>query len=156
MSWMECVRLDLVWYALCFIWQDRLNERLAGLSAPTHDLPPQDTREKKFTGRCRLYIGNLTNDVTEDEITQLFQPYGESAELFVNKEKNFAFIRLVSDYILIVTHVSCQLNLFFYDSCKNVLSVEYKQWRKRRNYRMIVVIKTCGYISELHISTVSS
>jgi hypothetical protein len=60
-----------------------------------------------------LYIGNLTNDVTEDEITQLFQPYGETAELFVNKEKNFAFIRLVSDYILIVTHVSCQLNLFF-------------------------------------------
>ncbi|GFG40361.1 hypothetical protein Cfor_00558 [Coptotermes formosanus] len=78
---------------LCLDW-DRLNERLAGLSAPTHDLPPQDTREKKFTGRCRLYIGNLTNDVTEDEITQLFQPYGETAELFVNKEKNFAFIRL--------------------------------------------------------------
>lgn len=74
--------------------EDRLNERLAGLSAPTHDLPPQDTREKKFTGRCRLYIGNLTGDVTEEEITLLFQPYGETAELFVNKEKNFAFIRL--------------------------------------------------------------
>jgi RNA recognition motif-containing protein len=41
----------------------------------------------------------LTSDVTEDEITQLFQPYGETAELFVNKEKNFAFIRLVSDDI---------------------------------------------------------
>jgi proline- and glutamine-rich splicing factor len=69
---------------------------LAGLSAPTHDLAPQDIREKKFTGRCRLYIGNLTSDVTEEEITLLFQPYGETAELFVNKEKNFAFIRLVS------------------------------------------------------------
>jgi hypothetical protein len=70
-----------------------------------------------------LYIGNLTNDVTEDEITQLFQPYGETAELFVNKEKNFAFIRLVSVYILIVTDASCKLNVFC-NSCKNVLSVE--------------------------------
>jgi RNA recognition motif-containing protein len=58
-----------------------------------------------------LYIGNLTNDVTEDEITQLFQPYGETAELFVNKEKNFAFIRLVRGYIMIVAHSLCQLNL---------------------------------------------
>ncbi|XP_067013270.2 hrp65 protein isoform X2 [Anabrus simplex] len=73
---------------------DRLNERLAALSAPTHDLPPQDHSEKKFSGRCRLYIGNLTSDVTEEEMTQLFSPYGEVAELFVNKEKNFAFIRL--------------------------------------------------------------
>lgn len=99
---------------MCFIWQDRLNERLAGLSAPTHDLPPQDTREKKFTGRCRLYIGNLTNDVTEEEITQLFQPYGETAELFVNKEKNFAFIRLVRGYIMFVTHAFWKWNLFLY------------------------------------------
>nr|CAD7257616.1 unnamed protein product [Timema shepardi] len=50
--------------------------------------------EKKFSGRCRLYIGNLTNDVTEEEMQQLFSPYGETSELFVNKEKNFAFIRM--------------------------------------------------------------
>nr|CAD7586551.1 unnamed protein product [Timema genevievae] len=73
---------------------DRLNERLAALAAPTHDLPPQDVSEKKFSGRCRLYIGNLTNDVTEEEMQQLFSPYGETSELFVNKEKNFAFIRM--------------------------------------------------------------
>ncbi|KAJ9574133.1 hypothetical protein L9F63_008491 [Diploptera punctata] len=77
---------------------DRLNERLAGLSAPTHDLPPQDIREKKFTGRCRLYIGNLTNDVTEEEINELFRPYGETAELFVNKEKNLHLSDWISDY----------------------------------------------------------
>nr|CAD7398812.1 unnamed protein product [Timema poppensis] len=74
--------------------KDRLNERLAALAAPTHDLPPQDVSEKKFSGRCRLYIGNLTNDVTEEEMQQLFSPYGETSELFVNKEKNFAFIRM--------------------------------------------------------------
>ncbi|KAG8225554.1 hypothetical protein J437_LFUL002071 [Ladona fulva] len=73
---------------------DRLNERLSALSGPTHDLPPQDGREKKFSGRCRLYVGNLTNDVTEEEINQMFTPYGETSEVFVNKDKNFAFIRL--------------------------------------------------------------
>lgn len=66
------------------------------ISGPTHDLPPQETTEKKFSGRNRLYIGNLTNDVTDEEIQQMFQQYGEISELFVNKEKNFAFLRMVS------------------------------------------------------------
>ncbi|XP_046399520.1 hrp65 protein-like isoform X3 [Ischnura elegans] len=74
--------------------EDRLNERLAALAGPTLDLPPQDVREKKFSGRCRLYVGNLTNDVTEEEINTMFTPYGETSEVFVNKDKNFAFIRL--------------------------------------------------------------
>lgn len=69
---------------------------MAGLGGPTHDLPPLDVVEKKFAGRNRLYIGNLTNDVSEEEMQQLFAPFGETSELFVNKEKNFAFIRLVS------------------------------------------------------------
>lgn len=70
-------------------------ERIMAISGPTHDLPPQETTEKKFSGRNRLYIGNLTNDVTDEEIQQMFQQYGEISELFVNKEKNFAFLRMV-------------------------------------------------------------
>lgn len=66
------------------------------ISGPTHDLPPQETIEKKFSGRNRLYIGNLTNDVTEEEIQQMFQQYGETSELFLNKEKNFSFVKMVS------------------------------------------------------------
>ncbi|XP_043513106.1 hrp65 protein-like isoform X1 [Frieseomelitta varia] len=73
---------------------DRLMERIMAISGPTHDLPPQETTEKKFSGRNRLYIGNLTNDVTDEEIQQMFQQYGEISELFVNKEKNFAFLRM--------------------------------------------------------------
>lgn len=65
------------------------------IGGPTHELPPQEISEKKFMGRSRLYIGNLTNDTTPEEITQLFQPYGESTELFINKEKNFAFVKMV-------------------------------------------------------------
>lgn len=66
-----------------------------GIGGPTHDLPPQDTSEKKFSGRNRLYIGNLTADVTEEELQKMFAPYGETTEHFINKEKNFAFLRLV-------------------------------------------------------------
>lgn len=74
---------------------DRLMERIMSLSGPTHDLPPQDTSEKKFNGRNRLYVGSLPNDITEDEIKTMFTPFGETAELFLNKEKNFAFVRMV-------------------------------------------------------------
>lgn len=73
---------------------DRLNDRIATISGPTIELPPIDSKEKKFSGRCRLYIGNLTSDVTEEEIQQLFSPYGETSELFINSEKMFAFIRM--------------------------------------------------------------
>lgn len=70
-------------------------ERVMTISGPTHELPPQDMAEKKFSGRNRLYIGNLTNDVTEEEIQTMFRKYGEISELFVNKEKSFAFLRMV-------------------------------------------------------------
>lgn len=70
-------------------------ERVMAISGPTHELPPQDITEKKFSGRNRLYVGNLTNDVSEEEIQTLFQKFGEISELFVNKEKSFAFLRMV-------------------------------------------------------------
>ncbi|XP_036370421.1 non-POU domain-containing octamer-binding protein isoform X3 [Octopus sinensis] len=50
--------------------------------------------EKKFTGRCRLFVGNLTPDITEDDFRKLFQPYGEISEVYVNASKGFGFIRL--------------------------------------------------------------
>lgn len=73
-----------------------LANKLKDLVGPLIDLPPLDQSEVKFNGRSRLYIGNLTGDVTEEEIQALFAPYGETAELFVNKEKNFGFIKVVS------------------------------------------------------------
>ncbi|KAF9791458.1 hypothetical protein SFRURICE_007475 [Spodoptera frugiperda] len=71
-----------------------LANKLKDLMGPLMDLPPIDQTEVKFNGRSRLYIGNLTGDVTEDEITSLFAPFGETAELFLNKEKNFGFIKM--------------------------------------------------------------
>lgn len=70
--------------------------KLKELVGPMIDLPQIDQTELKFNGRSRLYIGNLTSDVTEEEIMNLFGQFGEAAELFLNKEKNFGFIKMVS------------------------------------------------------------
>lgn len=52
--------------------------------------------QKKFTGRCRLFVGNITPDTTEEQFKQMFTPYGEVSEVFVNAGRGFGFIRLVS------------------------------------------------------------
>uniref|UniRef100_A0A3Q3J870 RRM domain-containing protein n=1 Tax=Monopterus albus TaxID=43700 RepID=A0A3Q3J870_MONAL len=52
--------------------------------------------EKTYTQRCRLFIGNLPNDLTEEDFRKLFAKYGEPSEVFVNKGKGFGFIRLES------------------------------------------------------------
>lgn len=70
--------------------------KLKEIGGSTIDLPALDQTEQKFSGRNRLYIGNLTNDISEQEILDMFNQYGETSELFVNKDKNFAFIRIVS------------------------------------------------------------
>jgi proline- and glutamine-rich splicing factor len=54
--------------------------------------------EKKFTQRCRLFVGNLTPDTTEDDFKGLFAKYGEISEVFLNKSKGFGFIRLVNNF----------------------------------------------------------
>lgn len=72
-----------------------LSNKLKDLQGPLFDLPPMEQSEVKFNGRSRLYIGNLTNDVTEEEIMKMFSPFGEASELFLNKEKNFGFIKMV-------------------------------------------------------------
>lgn len=52
------------------------------------------SNDKKFTGRCRLFVGNLPQDVSEREFKELFAKYGEIGECFVNSHKNFGFVKL--------------------------------------------------------------
>ncbi|XP_040909218.1 splicing factor, proline- and glutamine-rich isoform X2 [Toxotes jaculatrix] len=52
--------------------------------------------EKTYTQRCRLFIGNLPSDITEEQFKKLFAKYGEPSEVFINKSKGFGFIRLES------------------------------------------------------------
>ncbi|CAI2348321.1 unnamed protein product [Caenorhabditis sp. 36 PRJEB53466] len=49
--------------------------------------------KKKFTGRCRLFVGNLPNEVKEAELKELFSPHGDIAECYLSG-KGFAFLRL--------------------------------------------------------------
>ncbi|XP_058129785.1 hrp65 protein-like isoform X3 [Anopheles coustani] len=71
-----------------------INDKLRMLAGPLLDIPPIEVQEAKFSGRNRLYVGNLTNDVTEEELVEMFKPFGEIHEVFMNKEKNYAFVRV--------------------------------------------------------------
>ena len=50
--------------------------------------------EKKFTGRCRLFVGNLPSDITEKEFNELFTKFGEVGECFLNQQRSFGFVKL--------------------------------------------------------------
>ncbi|EPB80231.1 hypothetical protein ANCCEY_00633 [Ancylostoma ceylanicum] len=52
-----------------------------------------DLPKKKFTGRCRLFVGNLPNEVKEAELKELFSPHGDIAECYLSG-KGFAFLRM--------------------------------------------------------------
>ncbi|KAM8976478.1 paraspeckle component 1 [Pelodytes ibericus] len=52
--------------------------------------------EKSYTQRCRLFVGNLPTDITEEDFKQLFGKYGEPSEVFINRDRGFGFIRLES------------------------------------------------------------
>lgn len=68
--------------------------KIKQIQGPTHELQPIEAEETKFSGRNRLYIGNLTNDINEEELRELFKPFGEISEVFLNAEKNFAFLKV--------------------------------------------------------------
>ncbi|XP_056157255.1 paraspeckle component 1 isoform X3 [Lampris incognitus] len=50
--------------------------------------------EKTFTQRCRLFVGNLPTDISEEGFKKLFAKYGEASEVFINRDRGFGFIRL--------------------------------------------------------------
>uniref|UniRef100_A0A8C5M3C9 Paraspeckle component 1 n=1 Tax=Leptobrachium leishanense TaxID=445787 RepID=A0A8C5M3C9_9ANUR len=52
--------------------------------------------EKRYTQRCRLFVGNLPTDITEGDFKKLFEKYGEPSEVFINRDRGFGFIRLES------------------------------------------------------------
>ncbi|KAI6223604.1 hypothetical protein M3Y99_01450000 [Aphelenchoides fujianensis] len=53
---------------------------------PRH--PPADIRQeipkKTFTTRCRLFVGNLPNEVNEEECRKMFQEFGTIGECFLS------------------------------------------------------------------------
>ncbi|KAH8245634.1 hypothetical protein KR032_006505 [Drosophila birchii] len=75
-----------------------IGQRLRSIAGPTLELPPVELpAEIKFSGRNRLYVGNLTSDITDDELREIFKPYGEIGEI-THLDKNFTFLKV--DYHL--------------------------------------------------------
>lgn len=64
-------------------------------------IEPVPTKEvKKFSNKARVFIANLPRDMTEPELRELFEPYGEVQEVFLQKEKSFGFCRMVMGCLL--------------------------------------------------------
>ena len=55
-------------------------------------MPPAD---KKFTGRCRLFVGNMPAETNEEDFKKMFEEHGEFTEVFLNSSRGFGFIRMV-------------------------------------------------------------
>ncbi|CAF1128607.1 unnamed protein product, partial [Didymodactylos carnosus] len=64
----------------------------------TSNSSAQQVGDKKAVtgGRCRLFIGNVPSDLTQNEFQVLFGKYGELVEYFVNPSRGFGFIKLSS------------------------------------------------------------
>jgi len=53
-----------------------ISQRFCSISGPTFKLEPVEVpTETKFSQRNRFYVGNLTNDNTDDELREIFKPY---------------------------------------------------------------------------------
>ena len=55
-------------------------------------------KEKKYANRARLFVGNLPRNMTEEELKDMFRPYGENPQAHIENEKNFGFVRMVIVY----------------------------------------------------------
>ena len=82
-------------------------------NGPPGELLTGPKREKKFSNKSRLFVGNLPRDMMEDDIRKLFEPFGEVQEVFLQKEKSFGFVRLVGVHYLEQHHHIPSFTLYF-------------------------------------------
>jgi proline- and glutamine-rich splicing factor len=78
------------------------------IQGPCADLPPKQYEAKKFLANTRLYVGNISPDVNESDVKEMFGEYGEIDEVFLNREKNFAFLKL--DYRMSAERARAELD----------------------------------------------
>lgn len=63
---------------------------------PSRDDGEVVKEKKRYSVKARLFVGNLPKDTSQDTVKEMFQRFGEVREVFVQREKNFGFIRMVS------------------------------------------------------------
>lgn len=59
---------------------------------------PENINQVKFSGRCRLFVGNIPKELKEAEFKKMFDDHGEVGEAFVS-EKGFGFVTMVSYFM---------------------------------------------------------
>lgn len=69
-------------------------KRFNPVNQPVKNQPEPVSSEKKFTGRCRLFVGNLPADITEKEFKDLFSKFGDLGEIFLNTQRSFGFVKM--------------------------------------------------------------
>lgn len=57
--------------------------------------PEVEGEAKKFTNRARLFVGNLSNDTNDEDLRKMFEKYAPEPEVFLDRQKMFAFIKMV-------------------------------------------------------------
>lgn len=63
----------------------------------TIELPTIETKldpNKKFSGRCRLFVGNLPHNTTEDKVKRIFERFGEVGEVYLGPKSAFGFVKM--------------------------------------------------------------
>lgn len=113
-----------------------INERLAMIKAPTINLPIMKPVEQKFSGRARLFIGNLPPKVTADEIKQLFGKFGETSEIFIFASKAFGFIRM--DYRINAERAKNELSRYNLQGKNLVIRSAYPAAIRVKNIPLLV------------------
>lgn len=76
--------------------------------------PSDSRREKKYSNRARLFVGNLPKNMTEEELVDMFRPFGENPQAHIERERNFGFVRMVSQPCLL-SH-TCSHSLLSFSS----------------------------------------
>lgn len=74
----------------------RVQEKAEEVTGANHGGDAESRGVKKFSNKARLFVGNLPRDFSEEEMKKLFEPHGEVQEVYIHKEKNFGFVRMVS------------------------------------------------------------
>jgi len=87
---------------------DYITEKLREISDNLHDLKPREEIQKKFSNQARLWVGNIAQTTKEEELKELFKPYGEWDEFWIDLKKGFGFIRM--DYKSNAVKAQVELN----------------------------------------------
>lgn len=104
-----------------FVFQIEKNEEKNIIQAlrkqrgPTFNLPEFDYESgKKFSSESRLYVGNIPKGLTVKNVEELFTPFGQVSDIFVNYSTDKPYILLRMDTLENAEHARRNLNRSIY------------------------------------------